>query len=215
MLLRTLILSSFLISTSLFAAPVSEPEKMSEDNVHIRTWNQFAQNILSFHQQRIKGKDVDIKEKIGGYSHLPKFYKEQNVYLGKQLIATIMWERENPTQLHSIESFVYDDKGRITRDFIAAYLPHYHNAPTQTLISFHNYNDGLHAFRTFDASGYRIIERCTGSYKGKDVDFILEEDEIAVGLDDIYQKQGVMMTKDYKNCFGDLQQEVGVYSTPQ
>ena len=203
----------FLVLTSVSLPAMSD--KVSEDNTHVRTWNQFAQNILSFHRQRIKGLNVEIKEKTGGYANLPDYYKEENVYLDGRLIATIMWERETPEQLHSIEVFVHDDKGRVIRDFIAAYLPHYHNAPTQTLISFHNYNNGLHAFRTFDASGYRIIERCTGSYKGKDVDFILDEDEIAEALDDEYQKKGIMLTSDYKNCFGDLQQDVGIYTTPQ
>lgn len=211
MMLRNSVWVLMLISTNLFAAP----EKMTEDNLHVRSWNQFTDNILSFHRQRIKGQDVKVKVKMGGYAHLPDFYKEESVYLDGNLIAIIMWEKENPQQLHSIEVFVHDDKGRVIRDFTSAYLPHYHNAPTQTLISFHHYNNGLHAFRSFDASGYRVIERCSGSYKGKDINFILDEDEIADAIGDSYQKTGMMFTEDYKNCFGDLQQDVGIYLTPQ
>ena len=126
-----------------------------------------------------------------------------------------MWERENPKQLHSIEVFVHDKQGRVIRDYTAAYLPNYHNAPTQTLISLHRYNGSLHAFRSFDASGYRIIERCTGTLKGKEIDFLLDEDEIAVALEDAYINKGPTVTAEYKSCFGDLQQEIGEYITPQ
>jgi hypothetical protein len=200
--------------TFLFAPNISAAPQVKEDNLHVRSWNQFAQNALKFHRQRIKNLDVNVKEKIGGYSHLPDYYLQKDYFVDGKLIATVMWERENPEQLHSIEVFIHDKKGRVIRDYIAAYLPHYHNAPTQTLISFHNYNNGLHAFRSFDASGYRIIERCSGSYKGRDVEFILDEDEIAVALDDTYVNKGIMVSEDYKNCFADLQQDVGEYITP-
>jgi hypothetical protein len=190
-------------------------QQLKEDNLHVRTWNQFAQDILSFHKQRIKQMDIRIKKRAGGYSHLPEFYIEESFYDDGRLVATITWEKENPEQLHTIEVFVHDDKGRVIRDYAAAYLPHYHNAPNQTLISLHNYSNGLHAFRSFDASGYRIIERCTGTYKGKDVNFILDEDEIAEALNDTHQNTGIMVTDKYKNCFGDLPQDVGEYTNPQ
>lgn len=197
-----------------FSQPVFADSELKEDNLHVRTWNQFAQNILKFHEERIKNMDVEVKEKIGGYFGEPDFFIQKAYYANGNHIATIAWEKDNPKQLHSIEVYVHDEKGRVTRDFIAAYLPYYHNAPTQTLISLHHYNNGLHAFRTFDASGYRILERCMGSYQGKDVEFMLDEHEIAVALDDAHIKQGIMVTSDYKNCFGDLQQTVGEYITP-
>lgn len=199
---------------SLLQAASAAPE-VKEDNLHIRTWNQFAQNILKFHQQRIKDKDIEVKEKLGGYFNQPNFYIQKDYFDKDYLIATVMWERENPKQLHTIEVFVHDKQGRVIRDYTAAYLPYYHNAPNQTLISLHRYNNGLHAFRTFDASGYRIIERCSGTYKNKEIELMLDEDEIAVAMEDAYIKKGPMVTADYKNCFGDLQQEVGKYITPQ
>lgn len=209
--MRFIFVSSLLIySQTVFAGP-----EVEEDNLHIRTWNQFAQNILKFHQQRIKGVDVEVKEKLGGYFNQPDFFLQKDYYQDGSHLATVMWEKENPEQLHSIEVFVHDKKNRVVRDYTAAYLPNYHNAPTQTLISLHRYNDGLHAFRTFDASGYRIIERCTGSYKGKEIDFLLDEDEIAIAMEDAYIRKGPMISADYKNCFGDLQQDVGKYITPQ
>jgi len=183
-------------------------EEVKGDNKHARTWNQFAQNLLKFHQHRIKDIDVDVKEKIGGYTIFPDYYVQKDYFHDDKLIATVMWERENLRQLHSIEVFEHDDKGRVIRDYTAVYLPDYYDRPTQTLISLHNYNNGLHAFRTFDASGYRITERCMGVHKGKEIELLLDEDEIAEALEDAYIKKGIMMTADYKNCFGDLQADI-------
>jgi hypothetical protein len=190
-------------------------EEMQEDNVHVRTWNQFAQDVLRFHQQRISNKDVKVQETIGGYAHLPDFYIQKEYFLGGNHIATVMWEREKQEHLHSIEVFIHNKEGKVVRDYTAAFLPQYRNAPTQTLISFHRYNNGLHAFRSFDASGYRIVERCTGSYKGKEVNLLLDEDEIAEALADVHTRQGIMVSDDYQNCFGNLQQELGKYIKPQ
>ena len=210
MRLSTISCVFLLLSQTVSAAP-----EVKEDNLHVRTWNQFANNILKFHQQRVKNKDIEVKEKLGGYFNQPNFYLQKDYFIKGNLISTVMLERENPSQLHSIEVFIHDKQGRVIRDFTAAYLPNYHNAPTQTLISLHRYNNGLHAFRTFDASGYRIIERCTGMYKGKEINFLLDEDEIAVAFEDAHINKGPMVSVDYKNCFGDLQQEVGKYISPQ
>lgn len=190
-------------------------EEANEDNLHARTWNRFVKSVLNFHRKRVKNIDIEIKEKIGGYAHLPDFYIQKDYYNKGKLIATVMWESEKPDQLHSIEVYIHDKQGRVIRDYTVAYLPHYRTTATQTLISLHRYNNGLHAFRTFDASGYRITERCTGTYKGRDIELLLDEDEIAEALEDAYIKQGIMMTSDYKNCFGYLQQELGKYITPQ
>lgn len=200
----------------LFLQSISTASKAQEEvNLHALTWNRFTENLVSFHQQRIKKLDVTVKEKIGGYAHLPDFYLQKDYFTGEKLIATVLWERENPEALHSIEVYIHDRQGRVIRDYTAAYLPNYRTAATQTLISLHRYNNDLHAFRTFDASGYRVTERCSGTYKGKEIDFLLDDDEIAEALDDAYIKQGIMVTADYENCFGDLQQEAGKFITPQ
>jgi hypothetical protein len=123
----------------------------------------------------------------------------------------VQWEKDAPDQLHTIEVYIYDEKGRVSRDYMAAYLPHYHNAPTQTLISFHHYSDQLHAFRTFDASGDRILERCEGKNKqGQLVNFLLDEDELYEDPDN------VQTSADYKSCFAGLTQtQLGKYILPQ
>ena len=54
-----------------------------------------------------------------------------------------------------------------------------------------------------------------GNFKGKEVELLIDEDEIAEAMEDAYNKQGVMVSADYKNCFADLEQELGKYITPQ
>lgn len=100
----------------------------------------------------------------------------------------------------------------MSRDFSAAYLPEYRNAPTQTLISFHVYNGLLHAFRSFDATGDHILDRCTGRYNAKKINILLDEDELYEGQ---FAKKGVMQSDTYKACFKGLPETAGKYLTPQ
>lgn len=206
-MLRTVL---FLSLASLMMTWVYAFEPMKEDNQHIRTWNKFAMDCLELHKKLTGGKHLDVKTRIGGYAHNKDFYKEERYFDNGHLVSQVQWERENPTRLHSIEVYLRDKNGRVMRDFIAAYLPHYHNAPTQTLISFHHYNGGLHAFRSFDASGYRVLERCNGkNKKGEVVNIILDEDELAEDPDN------VMNGSNYKQCFAGLKQtRLGKYLIP-
>ena len=187
-------------------------EPMKEDNQHVRSWNAFADKVYQLHQKLSQVDGVSTKTRIGGYAGMPEFYREERFYIGERLISKVQWEKAQENVLHSIEVFIHDDQGRVIRDYIAAYLPTYRNAPTQTLISLHRYHHQLHAFRTFDASGYRIIERCTGQLEGREVNILLDEDEIDAALGD---PNSIMASAEYQACFGDLQVEAGKYLLPQ
>ncbi len=205
-----------LLLTLVFVLPVSfsAASAVKGDNIHVRTWNAFANNTLKLHQKLIKGKEVEIETSVGGYSGTPDFFKEEKFSdreTGK-LISVVQWERENPEVMHTIEVFVHNKKGHVIRDYVAAYLPTYRNAPTQTLVSFHKYNGKLHAFRSFDASGEIIVERCEGKYKGQEVNLLLDEDEIYAALDG---NSKAMEQPDYKACFKGLRKEPGKYLKPQ
>jgi len=196
----------------MFMGTVNAAEPLKQDNQHIRTWNRFAEQVYELHQQLIQSADISKQTRLGGYAGMPGFYREERFYRDDRLISKVQWEKENPEKLHTIEVFLYDDQGRVIRDYIAAYLPTYRNAPTQTLITLHRYQDELHAFRSFDASGFRVIERCTGTLHGREVHLLLDEDEIYEAQGD---PQSIMASEAYRACFGDLQTEVGKYLTPQ
>ncbi len=207
--LSKVILSVFLLG--FFSTAVFATEAMKQDNVHIRVWNKFASDSLKLHKKLTDGKNLEVKTNIGGYAHAKNFYIEHQYIDNGKLISQVQWEKDDPKTLHTIEVYVRDDKGRVTRDFMAAYLPFYHNAPTQTLISFHHYNNKLHSFRSFDATGDKILERCTGKdNKGQTVNLLLDEDDLYNDPDEI------IGTKEYNACFAGLKQnKLGKYIIPQ
>ena len=175
-------LTAYMMTTAfvLISADPVNASKMKEDNEHVRVWNKFADDVLSLHKKLAKEKTLVKETRGGGYFGNPDFYTEE-VYTDKRTakeVSRIQWERAHPDTMHAIQVNIYDNKGRIIRDYAAAYLPEFRNAPTQTLLSLYVYNGDLQAYRTFDASGARIGERCIGQLKGKKVDFILDEDEI-------------------------------------
>lgn len=202
---RTVLLAMFFSNMAIAAEP------LKEDNTHVRVWNQFADQVLELHRKLVKELPVRQETVTGGYAHLPEFYREENYYHEDKLVSRVQWEIETD-DLHVIEVFIRDDQGRVIRDYTAAYLPHYRNAPTQTLVSFHAYNGDLHAFRSFDASGELVIERCTGELDGEEVNLMVDLDQIfqvSLGNDDIQE------TSEYKACFAGLPEEPGKYLTPQ
>lgn len=203
-----------MVITLVLSSPVLA-EAMKQDNVQVRDWNTFAHNVHKLHKKLIKDVDVRIEKRQGGYSYLKEWHYQEEKFVNKkngQVISLIQWDSSKKNQLHTIEVYIYDQQGRVVRDYMAAYLPNYHNAPTQTLISLHRYNKKLHAFRTFDASGDRIVERCQGIHRGKPVEMLLDEDEIAELQ---HEKDSIMKSAVYKECFADLQTEAGDYLLPQ
>ncbi len=191
---------------------------LEEDGGHVRTWNAFAANLLELHRRQIAGREVEVKHSVGGYAGDPHFYRQVEYYdkASGRLISRLQWERENPEALHAAEVYLYDDRGRVIRDYAVAYLPRYRNAPSQTLIFLHAYHGGLHAFRSFDASGELLFERCEGNWQGREVSLMLDADEIEEAA---YEKRqfnrGPMATEDYRRCFGKVEHTAEAYLVPR
>jgi hypothetical protein len=187
---------------------------MQVDNEHVKSWNAFSEQILELHKKQTKGKRIQETAVSGGYRDDPDFYREVTYTdqdTGK-VLSIIQWEIENSNVVHSIEAFVYDDKGRVIRDYMAAYLPGQRNAPVQTLINLHHYNGGLHAYRQFDVSKDVIYEYCSGEFKGQQQELRLFEDDLAATD---YDARQLLKSPLYKACFGGLQAEIGKYINPQ
>lgn len=221
MLIRSLLLFTGLV-TGLAIGPFTGQAwakenlaPMKEDRTHVHTWNKFAEDLLALHKQRVSRNKVRTTEKAGGYMNNPDFYKEVeyiDVKTGK-LLSRVLWEKDNPDQVHVMEVYFYDAKGKPTRDFTAAFLPGYRNAPNQTLINLHGTHPQLKAFRSFDASGDRIYEQCEGSLGGKEVWISMEDYQIEYELRQ--GSKGVMGTAEYKSCFKGVSEDPGKYLTPQ
>jgi hypothetical protein len=184
------------------------------DMTHVKRWNRFADKLLELHKSIIAQHEIRTTESTGGYFREPNFYKDVHYYDAKsgQLLSHVQWETKHPDRVHFMEVFIYDKKGRVIRDFGVAFLTEGRNAPVQTLINFHAYPKGLHAFRQFDASNNRIFERCDGNYNGKEVSINLSEMDI-LEVEDL--PKSILTSPEYKTCFAGLPHSAGKYLTPQ
>ena len=214
MISRDLIAGLLLLSFS--ALPQArELEPINPKAGHVERWNWFARAVYALHEKQIKGRKITTTITIGGYKRNPDFYKEIRYKDANtdRLVSIIQWERKHPKRIHWIETYVYDDRGRLSRDFSAAFLTTSRHAPQQTIINLYSYNGKLRAFRQFDATDNRIYESCAGSYKGKVVDISLWEIDI---LNMEGEPDAIMTTPAYIACFKDLPiQSAGKYLTPQ
>lgn len=182
---------------------------MQRDSDHVRRWNSFADAVYKLHQTQIGKIAYTTKTARGGYSDNPEYYIETHYFdkASGQLLSRVLRKANDRKKIHVVEVYIYDQQGKVKRDYVAAYLPVHRNAPIQTLINFHSYGSGLHAFRQFDASGARIYEQCSGTLNGEDVFLSLEEHEFEHG-------EPILSTREYQRCFGKMPEVAGRYLKP-
>ena len=200
-----------LLATSLPVNAIQDPTAMQEDKQQVNGWTQFFNSLVNTHRWYEQNHSLRQVSTEGGYATDPGFYREVSYYDedSNRLLSRIRWVKDRPEVIHMIEIFMYDKQGRVSRDYLAAYLPGYRNAPVQTLINFHEYNDELHAYRQFDASGALIYEQCRGRYFNEDIMLSIEEHEF-----EDYQDEKSDSFETYLACFEMLPKELGQYMHP-
>lgn len=207
--------SAFLINFSPVAVHADDTVKSLVVNLtHSERWNLFADRLLKLHKKIINENNVRVAEKLGGYHNRPDFFKDVQ-YIDRKtnrLLSRVLWETRNPELVHSMEIYYYDKQGRVIRDYGVSYLTSGRAAPMLTMINFHSYKGGLHAFRQFDASNNRELERCEGKDNGKNVDIVLDGSDI-LEFEDL--PKSIMTSRQYKKCFSGLPKTAGKYLTPQ
>jgi len=129
--------------------PAAAAGSLRADTLQVGEWNRFVDRLLAAHNSFLGSHQIRTQEEIGGYAGQPEFYREVSYFDSRtdRLLSRIRWEMERPDAIHVIEILFYDEKGRVERDYSAAYLPKYRNAPYQTLVNLHRYTGALHAFR--------------------------------------------------------------------
>jgi hypothetical protein len=198
-----------LVSFSVCAADARVIQKDIGDD-HTASWNQFADKVFQLHKHQLAGRAIRQTEEVGQYSGTAArgyAYTETSYYDAHSglLLSRVRVDRDRPKILHFIEVYIYDDQGRVIRDFAAIYLPWVQSAPIRTMINLHAYNRDLHAYRQFDASGIRVYEQCKGKQNGARVDLSLDEEEIG---------PPVTASDAYQACFAGLQKTAGAYLSP-
>ncbi|MDH5178403.1 MAG: tetratricopeptide repeat protein [Gammaproteobacteria bacterium] len=205
------IVAGFIFSTTLWAA--GGPPALKEDKQHVNSWNRFSDALLKLHHWYQGKHEIKEVSTTAGYAGQPDFYTEVQ-YFDKQsqrLLSTVQWERGVKDRVHMIAVYIYDNQGRVVRDYLAAWLPQGRNAPVQTLINFHYYNDELHSYRQFDASGNHIYEQCQGRYFNEQVMVSTDEDDFDTAYGDGPGQTGM---ETYLACFEMLPKEAGRYRHP-
>jgi len=189
---------------------------LKSDPIQIIKWNNFVSELYELHLNNIKKVPIKTSELTGGYGGgfaNKNFYREIS-YFNKntnKLISKIQWEVEKPDTIHTIEVFLYDNQGNVKTDFYARYLPYARNAPVQTLINIHNYNDDLHSFRQFDANGELIYETCRGQFFNKEINFHLDNEEIS---DFKTNNSDEWLNEVYSACFLNVAQSASAFLNP-
>lgn len=209
----------FLYLVILFFA-AAQPHQLLADDVgasvqvnqtEVDAWNNFSDALLAIHVSIIASKNVRIEKISGGYGgEYSRGYRyAQESIIDKSsglLLSRIRWHNKAKNLVHTIEVFIYNSKNVLIRDYVSAYLPYDRNAPFQTLINFHSYDESLHAFRQFDASGERLFEKCEGSLWGGDVAISLEDYEMP--------DQPFDYSATYLACFSSLPLSAGRFLSP-
>jgi hypothetical protein len=194
---------------SVLAAPAQD-KKIESFKDEASLWNQFAKMTHDLHKQQINGRKIrktGVTERYNGQAAHGYAYTETNYHDAQSglLLSRVRVDRDHPENLNLVEVFIYDEQGRVIRDFSAIYLPWARNAPINTMINFHRYNGNLHAYRQFDASGVRIYEQCKGKHGDEKIDISLEQQDIPP-----YAKA----SRAYQACFAGVQATAGDYLVP-
>ena len=207
------ILGWIILLNPLIASTKNSTSAMETDKKQIDVWNQFAEQLYILHQHQISQHETTQKISTGGYFGSKDFYREVR-YSDKKsgrVLSRVLWEIENPENIHEIEVFIYDYNGKLKRDYLAAYLPGHRNSPVTTLINFHYQNDELKSFRQFDASGDKIYELCEGKFFNKPITISLEEEDF-FGISDESIK--TLESEEYLACFERTMPILSDYANP-
>ena len=215
MKILTLILLTFIASIQSTIA-VTQHNSMKEDKKQVRNWNNFVTELYHLHISETNKVDIKTNETIGGYGGEfsdKQFYREISYYnkANNNLISKIQWEVKNPDRIHTIEVFLYNDKNQVKTDFYARFLPYARNAPVQTLINIHNYNDNLHSFRQFDANGELIYETCRGKFFEQEINLHLDNEEISDFRNTAHDD---FISETYSACFFNVAKTATKYLRP-
>ena len=170
----------------------------------------FHRAVYALHEKQIAQREIRIEEENGNYegAAAARFRYVDTRYYDKvsgNLISHIRRDTALPELIHIAEVNVYDDAGKLLRDFGSVTLPWSPLHPVRTFINLHHYNGGLHSFRQYDLNGEVGYESCEGKLDNKTVRISLDGSDInptsASGLA-------------YKACFDGLSKDWARYTTP-
>ena len=194
-----------------FSVQAEPPAGLQPDLVRAELWNKFAEQVVALNTQRLADRQIKQSEEVERYGgEMGKKYTYREItYVDAssgQLLGRMRWNQKKSDEVQMAEVYVYDEQGRLLRDYAFMYLPWARGAPIRTFVNLHSHENGLHAYRQFDASGTRTYEHCEGEQNGRRVRLSISEERI--GGEEV-------QTEEYRVCFAGLSRTAGALLTPQ
>lgn len=211
MISRFVVVGTLAVVCGLLGGGFVRAAQVDVNEQQVKTWNRFSETLLNLHKQQLNGREIRKTEEAGRYGgEMAKnySYKDIEYYDAKtgRLLSRVRWDGDKPDIYHIVEVFVYDDAGRLVRDFSSIYLPWARNAPIRTFVNLHRHSGDLHAYRQFDASGRRLYEQCKGRVSDETIEISLDSQDITAQA---------TASPEYKVCFAAMPETAGDYLTPQ
>lgn len=170
----------------------------------------FHRGVYALHEQQIAQREIRTEEAAGSYegAAAARYRYVETRYFDKasgRLLSRVRRDAALPELVHIAEVNIYDDAGKLLRDFGSVTLPWAPLHPVRTFINMHHYNGALHSFRQYDFFGQVSYEFCEGSFEGKHVRISLDGSDINAASTSGF---------DYQACFDGMSKDWAQYVKP-
>ena len=170
----------------------------------------FHRSVYALHEKQIAQREIRIEEENGTYegAAAARFRYVDTRYYDKasgNLISHVRRDAATPELIHIAEVNVYDDAGKLVRDFGSVTLPWAPMHPVRAFVNLHHYNGGLHSFRQYNLNGDVEYESCAGKLDNKTVRISLDSSDITP---EATEKPA------YKSCFDGMNKDWAKYASP-
>jgi len=171
---------------------------------------EFQRAVVALHEQQIAKQPVRTtkqERKYEGTAAARYRYVETRYFdaASGRLLARVRRDAAKPHAVHIVEVNVYDDAGRVVRDYGSIALPWAPQQPTVSIINVHRYNGQLHSFRQFNLAGQVSYESCQGELDGR---------RVRIGLDGEAITPQAAASPDYLACFDGVDRDARKYLNP-
>jgi hypothetical protein len=171
---------------------------------------EFHRAVYALHEQQIAKYKIRTEERTGEYKGVAADgyrYRITSYYDAAtgRLLSRVQRDADRPDAIHSVEVNIYDDKGRVIRDYLSIAPPWRPDWPSDAYVNLHNYNGGLHSWRQFELDGRVSYEFCEGELDGEPV-------KISLDWTDIDEKG--TSSPAYHACFDGMNNDWQSYITP-
>ncbi len=171
----------------------------------------FHKAVYALHEKLIAQHSVRTTEETGKYNGVAAGGERYLITSYYDTVTGIFLSRiqrnaVNPSEIHISEVNIYDDKGKLIRDYFTSAPPWRPNYPSHAYINLHHYNGKLHSWRQFEITGEVNYESCDGELDGKQVRISLDWTDI---------KPGNTSSPEYHACFDGMSNEWKSFVDPK